>query len=201
MLPTLVEAGADVNAQNDKGITALHMAAFRAHKVPTDTLIALKADVNIKDHRGLTPLVAALSRGHTDVAESLVAAGATAADGGLMVYELMRFVVTENKKTSFDLLMRAKADINQTYAYRRPHLITALFHKRVHIAKKLIAAGADTVTHWKNILNLCKVRKIDPAAIGIACDHDDVMPNAKLRVTMQQSASVAAPEEDATAMA
>ena len=59
----VVAAGADVNAANQAGDTALHTAADQRH----DTVIQFLADhgaaINVKNKRGLTPLGTLLSRG------------------------------------------------------------------------------------------------------------------------------------------
>jgi ankyrin repeat protein len=51
-----VELGADVNAANDNGQTALHAAAYTGSDAIVDFLVARGADVNVKDKQGQTPL-------------------------------------------------------------------------------------------------------------------------------------------------
>jgi len=52
-----------VNAEDDKGITALHSAAMMGHIEIADLLIAKGADVNAKDEiTGWTPLHYAASK-------------------------------------------------------------------------------------------------------------------------------------------
>ena len=56
----LVELGADVNAVNEAGDTALHGAAWRERADSiVQFLVDRGADVNAKNHRGWTPLVIA----------------------------------------------------------------------------------------------------------------------------------------------
>jgi len=58
-----IAAGKDVNAEDDKGITALHSAAMMGHIEIADLLIAKGADVNAKDEiTGWTPLHYAASK-------------------------------------------------------------------------------------------------------------------------------------------
>ena len=50
----LVEAGADVNAANEAGFTALHGAAFRGLNEVIEYLVAQGADIDARDFRGRT---------------------------------------------------------------------------------------------------------------------------------------------------
>ena len=55
-----LDAGSEVNAKNDYGVTPLHHAAWNGHKEVAELLIAKGADVNAKieggSHKGNTPL-------------------------------------------------------------------------------------------------------------------------------------------------
>ena len=60
-----LDAGTDVNAKNEFGLTPLHRAASRGHKEIVELLIANGADVNQTSDWGITPLDGAIdpSRG------------------------------------------------------------------------------------------------------------------------------------------
>ncbi|MEI6544009.1 MAG: ankyrin repeat domain-containing protein [Methylococcales bacterium] len=73
----LLTAGADVNAKNEVGGTALMDASRNGHKEIVKALIAKGADVNAKDNEGRnTALFYAASHGHQDVVKALKQAGA-----------------------------------------------------------------------------------------------------------------------------
>jgi ankyrin repeat protein len=76
-MQALIQAGANVNAANPDGVTALHMAAFDAGK--TRLLIDAGAIVNATTKAGETPLFVASTRsGNVQTAELLLSKGANA---------------------------------------------------------------------------------------------------------------------------
>ncbi|KAL9067026.1 MAG: hypothetical protein Q9157_006953 [Trypethelium eluteriae] len=77
----LVDAGVDINYQDDQGETALHLAARFGHELCAEILIegtkAQKADLEIAEKTfSWTPLFVACVEGHLSVVEQLIAAGA-----------------------------------------------------------------------------------------------------------------------------
>ena len=71
----LLDAGADVNAKNNEGVTALMWAAGVGGTDAVQVLLDAGADVNAK-HKSGTALVWAQKKGHTEVVEILKKAGA-----------------------------------------------------------------------------------------------------------------------------
>ena len=68
--------GADVNAKDPDGRTALYWASRNGHTDCVKLLIEAKADVNAKDSDGRTALYWASCKGHTDCVKLLKEAGA-----------------------------------------------------------------------------------------------------------------------------
>jgi len=72
----LLAAGADVDAKNNYGWTALHYAAAYGHADVVELLLEAGADIKAKNNSGGTALHYAAAYGHADVVELLVSAGA-----------------------------------------------------------------------------------------------------------------------------
>jgi outer membrane protein assembly factor BamB len=80
----LLARGADVNAKNAYGATALSFAADKGHLAVVKVLLDHKADVNVRDtFYKSSPLDWAIMRGHVDIVRLLVAAGAHGTDDAL----------------------------------------------------------------------------------------------------------------------
>ena len=72
----LIEAGADVNAQENDGSTALMWASLEGHAGITRLLIEAGADVNAQDNYGYIALIYTSRKGHTEVVKLLIEEGA-----------------------------------------------------------------------------------------------------------------------------
>ena len=72
----LRDAGADVNARNNAGETALMMAATLGHTKAVQALLDADANVNDENNVGDTVLMMATRNGHDEVVRLLKSAGA-----------------------------------------------------------------------------------------------------------------------------
>lgn len=72
----LLERGADVNALDRHGQTALMLAAHAGHGAIVETLIAHRANLNVTAKFGLSAVMLAVVAGHAEVARLLAKAGA-----------------------------------------------------------------------------------------------------------------------------
>ncbi len=114
-LEGLLAKGADVNASNAYGATALSFAADKGHLEVVKLLLRHKADVNVKDtFYKFSPLDWAVSRAHVDIVKALLAAGAEGADGALRSaaaqgqVELVRAIL-DTAKLKEEALTKARA--------------------------------------------------------------------------------------------
>lgn len=72
----LLEQGAEVNGQNEKGQTALMLATLNNHYKIVELLIEAGSDVNVRDHNKLTPFIASGSNGFFEILELMAKNGA-----------------------------------------------------------------------------------------------------------------------------
>ena len=76
-LKRIVARGVSVNQQDEKKLTALHIAAYHGQKDHirfAKWLLENGADVSLKDYKGNTPANVAQERGNEDIAKILVRA-------------------------------------------------------------------------------------------------------------------------------
>lgn len=73
---TLIDGGADVNAQDDRGNTPLHEACRFGHNLIVEMLIQAGADLNVKNNMGDSPFRRAYNNGHINTAKLLFKSGA-----------------------------------------------------------------------------------------------------------------------------
>lgn len=71
-VPTILDAGANIDAVNNDGATSLISAVYSNHQDVVQVLCDRNADVNIKDKEGNTALSIACSNGYTKCAEILL---------------------------------------------------------------------------------------------------------------------------------
>ncbi|HVS35085.1 MAG TPA: ankyrin repeat domain-containing protein [Gemmataceae bacterium] len=107
---TLLDGGADVNAKNPYGATALHFAADKGYIEVVKVLLKHKADVNVKDtFYKASPLDWAVMRGRTEVVGALLEAGADGAGDALQAAaakgqaDLVRVILDKGKPKAEEL--------------------------------------------------------------------------------------------------
>jgi ankyrin repeat protein len=74
----LLQKGADMNARNLEGRTALMFAVINLRTASVKTLLQFGADVNVQAHCGCTPLMLAACSGDVGITKALLNGGADA---------------------------------------------------------------------------------------------------------------------------
>lgn len=73
VLDEFIRAGYDLNTADEKGYTALILAAYNGHPETVERLITAGADACAKDKRGNTALMGAIFKGELRIAKRLLA--------------------------------------------------------------------------------------------------------------------------------
>lgn len=139
----LLKQGADVNASQADGMTALHWAAY--HDEPRTATLLVNAGANAKaaNRYAVTPLSLACTNGNTEIVELLLKAGAdpnTTLRGGETV--LMTAART-GKPGPVKALLARGADVNAKDRKGQTALMWAAADGHADVVRALLAAAAD----------------------------------------------------------
>ncbi len=141
----LLKDGADVNAAQGDGMTALHWAA-RQGAIDTVRML-LFAGGNVRATTrlgGYTPLLLASQAGHAPVIEALIKAGADAKSATTQGATALMLAAASGRAEAVKALLDAGADVHAKEPSRQETaLMFAAAANRLQAMKLLIAAGAD----------------------------------------------------------
>jgi ankyrin repeat protein len=146
-LRTLLRQGADVNAAQGDGMTALHWAAQSGNAAMAELLIRAGAIVSSTTRLGgYTPLHLAASNGRAEVAKALLVAGGSAGATTSTGTTPLHLAADAGHPEVVRALLEHGAEVNlaERYAGRTP-LMFAAARNRLDAVRVLLAAGAD----WK----------------------------------------------------
>ena len=142
-------AGADVNAANGFGETALMFAVENGALARVELLLENGADPNAATRTGATPLLAAVESRNEDIVAAVVAAGAEIdaadRDGWTALLAAARSGLTE----IVALLIDAGADVDRASELGWTPLLWASYEGDIGVVELLLGAGADVDFHSK----------------------------------------------------
>jgi ankyrin repeat protein len=163
---TLLREGADVNAAQGDGMTALHWAAERGDAVLAEVLLYAGANVGAVTRLGdYTPLHLAAKAGNAPVLETLIVAGsdvdAVTATGGVTA---LHFASASSSPDAVAVLLRHGAALNaRETRWGQTPLMFAVALNRVEAVRVLVEHGADVAVLTK-VLDLRAQSGADRAA-------------------------------------
>ena len=139
----LIDAGADIEAKNDKGRSPLLMACELGKLDAVKMLVKASADVCATDNQGATCLMLAAYFGHTETVRYLVGLPVVEVNHEQNVGETaLHFAVPEGHRDVVEVLIDAGADIEANNGKGRSPLLMACVLGKLDTVKMLVEAGA-----------------------------------------------------------
>ena len=171
----LLAAGADVNAPQPDGATALHWAVHREDAETARALIRAGADVGAANDLGVTPLLMACRRRHGGLAARLLAAGADPNSGLPGGETPLMAAARAGSLGAVEALLERGARVNAAEATRgQTALMWAVANRRPAVTRVLLAHGADIGARTRirhRVYNMGGSRSAGSASRGIALEE------------------------------
>lgn len=113
MITALLQAGADVEAVDDRGHSALILASYHGHGTTTDLLLSLGAAPDGKDTiSGNSALMGVAFKGYDHIAQALITAGADPNRTNRAGQTALMMAAMFGRVSVIDLLLEAGADLH-----------------------------------------------------------------------------------------
>jgi ankyrin repeat protein len=149
----LLKSGADVNAQQADGATALQWAAYRGDAKLAELLLKAGAKPGLANHDGATPLWLAAMRGDAAVIEALLKGGADANEQLPLGRRPLMLAARSGHIDAVRALLEHGADVNASEADRgTTALMQAADQGHADVLKELIQHGAKVAAQSKPVL-------------------------------------------------
>lgn len=156
-LKALIDAGADVDAAEADGATALHWASYRDDLEGAEWLIRAGADVDAANDLGATPLWAASQNGSLPMVARLLEAGA-APNAALLSGETPLMVAARSGSTEVvERLLAGGADLTARGARGQTALMWAVAQQHPDVVALLLEQGADVHARsdvWSQVMGV-----------------------------------------------
>ena len=143
LVRTLVDGGADVNAPQVDGMTALHWAAYHDDTATARLLVRSGADADAANRYGVRPLSLAATNGNADLVRLLLDAGADANRALFGGETVLMTAARTGSLEAVEALLAHGADPDAGERRGQTALMWAAAEGHPGIVHALVAAGAD----------------------------------------------------------
>ena len=140
-LQEYVDAGVDIDAQDQRGATALHVAAAKGHTRWIVALLASDARVDVVDSAGATPLHRAIEAGRGAAVELLLSRGADVEHRNGDGAAALHLATLRSHAAIVHRLLKAGADIAAEDGNGRPRRFTTSTRRN---CRKTSGGGEET---------------------------------------------------------
>ena len=149
----LLKSGADVNAQQADGATALQWAAYRGDVKLTERLLKAGAKPGLGNHNGATPMWLAASHGDAAVIQVLLKGGADANEQLPLGRRPLMLAARSGSVSAVRALLDRGADVNAVESERGTSaLMQAADQGHADVLRELIKRGANVAALAKPVM-------------------------------------------------
>ena len=153
----LLDSGANVDATDINGQTALIAAVINRHLEAIETLIKNHADLNKQDNNGMTALMAAAFNGHSEAIETLIENRADTSKQDNNGVTALMYAVEAGHTAAIETLIKKGAKPNEHDKDGNTALMYAALNNHTETVMILIENGADVNLQDNNDMNALKV--------------------------------------------
>ena len=180
----LLDEGADANARDADGTTALHVAARLGATETAELLIDAGAGIDATTRYGVTPLALAAASGSPELVTHLLSAGADPDATSREGQTVLMSAALNGTPESIDTLLEHGADVNAAEQFRgQTALMWAAARGNTQAVETLVAAGAEiparSTAGFTALLFAVRENRIDTARalLALGADVEDKAPD------------------------
>ena len=143
LVKRLFKNGADVNAEQVDGMTALHWAAYHDDAALGGRLLKQEANASVKNRYGITPLHLACLNGNAQLIGTLIEHGADPDDSINGGETALMTAARTGKLEAVKVLLRAGAKVDAEERNNQTAVMWAAAEGHTPVVRALVEAGAD----------------------------------------------------------